>query len=86
MLKPKRPRLNIRREDARLKKTTAELTQLAQKFAPKWNRISNDGRMTIERSTARSLRAANAQVHRTSKRMGEILEWLDRVRQMERAA
>jgi hypothetical protein len=86
MLKPKRPRLNIQREDARLNKTAAELTRLSRKFAPKWNRITNSGRMTIERSTARSLRAANAQMSRTSKRMGEILEWLDRVRQMERAA
>lgn len=48
MLKPKRPRLNIQREDARLKKTAAELIQLARKFAPKWNRITNDGKMTVE--------------------------------------
>ena len=86
MLKPKRPKLNIQREDARLKRTAAELTRLARTFAPKWNRITNDGKMTVERSTARSLRAANAQISRTNKRMGEILEWLDRVRQMERAA
>ena len=81
----KRPTLNIDREDARLKRSTAELTLLLRKFRPKWNRISNDGRMAIERSTARSLRAARVRVTRTSKRMGEILAWLDRMRQMERA-
>ena len=81
-----RPRLNIQREDARLKRSTAELIQLTRKFAPKWNRLSNDGRVAIERSTARSLRAANVRVSRTSKRIGEILAWLDRVRQTERAA
>lgn len=81
----KRQRLNIQREDERLKRSAAELIQLSRKFAPKWNRISNDGRMAIERSTARSLRAANVRVGRASKRMGEILAWLDRVRQMEKA-
>jgi hypothetical protein len=80
----KRPSLNIQRENARLKKSTKELTQLARKFAHKWNRISNDGRMAIERSTARSLRAANVRVSRTGKRLGQILEWLDRVRQAEK--
>ena len=79
-------KLNIRSEDARLRKSAAELTRLANRFATKWDRISNDGRVTIERSTARSLRAASVQVNRTSKRMGEILHWLDRVRQMEKAA
>jgi hypothetical protein len=79
-------RLNIQREDAHLKRSTAELIQLTRKFAPKWNRLSNDGRVAIERSTARSLRAANVRVSRTSKRIGEILAWLDRVRQMERAS
>lgn len=81
-----KPRLNIQREDSRLKRSTAELIQLTRKFAPKWNRLSNDGRVAIERSTARSLRAANVRVSRTSKRIGEILAWLDRVRQMERAS
>jgi hypothetical protein len=81
----KRKRLNIQREDARLKKSAKELNQLVRKFAPKWNRISNDGMMAIERSTARSLRAANLLVSKTSKRMGQILEWLDRVRQAEKA-
>ena len=81
----KRTKLNIQREDARLKRSTAELIQLSRKFAPKWNRISNDGRVAIERSTARSLRAANVRVSRTSTRMAEILAWLDRVRQAERA-
>ena len=81
-----RLRLNIQREDARLKRSTAELIQLTRKFAPKWNRLSNDGRVAIERSTARSLRAANVRVSRTSKRIGEILAWLDRVRQMEKAS
>ena len=81
-----RPRLNIQREDARLKRRTAELIQLTQKFAPKWNRISNYARVALERSTARSLRAANVRVSRVSKRMGEILAWLDRVRQAERAS
>jgi hypothetical protein len=79
-------RFNIQREDARLKKSTAELIKLTRKFAPKWNRIPNDGRVAIERSTARSLRAANVRVTRTSKRMGEILAWLDRIRQAERAS
>jgi hypothetical protein len=82
----KRPRLNIQREDARLKRSTAELIQLTKKFAPRWNRISNDGRVAIERATARSLRAANVRITRTSKRMGEILSWLDRVKQAEKAA
>ena len=86
MPRPTRPQLNIRTENARLRKSAAELTRLAQKFSTKWDRISNDGRVSIERSTARSLRAASVQVNRTSKRMGEILEWLDRVRQMEKAA
>jgi len=81
----KRQRLNIQREDARLKKSIKELTQLVRKFAPKWNKISNDGRMAIERSTARSLRSANLQISKNSKRMGQILEWLDRVRQAEKA-
>jgi len=81
----KRQRLNIQREDARLKKGIKELTQLVRKFAPKWNKISNDGRMAIERSTARSLRSANLQISKNSKRMGQILEWLDRVRQAEKA-
>ena len=78
------PRLNIQREDAGLKRNATELTQLARKFAPKWNRISNHGRLAIERSTARSLRAANRRVSQTGKRMGQILEWLDRVRQTEK--
>jgi hypothetical protein len=86
MPRPTRSKLNIRSEDARLKKSAAELTRLAKQFATKWDRISNHGRVAIERSTARSLRAANGQVNRTSKRMGEILKWLDRVRQMEKAA
>lgn len=76
--------LNIQREDARLKKSAKELTERARKFAPKWNRISNHGRMAIERSTARSLRAANRRLSETSKRMGQILEWLDRVWQTEK--
>ena len=80
----KHPRLNIQREDARLKRSAKELTRLARKFAPKWNRISNHGRMAIERSTARSLRAANLRVSQTSKRMGQILGWLDRVWQGEK--
>ena len=80
----KHQRFNIQREDARLKRSAKELTQLARKFAPKWNRISNDGRMAIERSTARSLRAATLRLSQTSKRMGQILEWLDRVRQAEK--
>jgi hypothetical protein len=84
MNKRRRLNINIQREDARLKKTIKELTQLAQQFASKWHRISNDGRMAIERSTARSLRAANVRVSRTSKRMGQILAWLDRVRQAEK--
>lgn len=79
----KRLRLNVQKEDAQLKKSTMELIKVARKFAPKWNRVSNDGRMAIERSTARSLRAARVRVTRTSKRMGEILTWLDRVRQLE---
>jgi hypothetical protein len=82
----RRPRLNIEREDAQLKRSAKELIQIARKFAPKWNRISNDGRMAIERSTARSLRAARVRVSRTTKRMGDILMWLDRVRQMEKAS
>jgi division protein CdvB (Snf7/Vps24/ESCRT-III family) len=81
-----RTKLNIRSEDARLRKSAAELTRRLKKFATKWDRISNDGRVAIERSTARSLRAASGQVNKTSKRMGQILEWLDRVRQMEKAA
>lgn len=80
----RRGRLNIQREDGALKRSAAELVQLARKFAPKWNRISNDGRAAIERSTARSLRAANVRVSRTSKRMAEILAWLDRVWQAEK--
>lgn len=84
MPKRNRSQFNIQREDARLKRAAAELSQLTRKFAPRWNRISNDGRMTLERSTARSLRAANTRVERTSKRIGEILGWLDRVRQMEK--
>ena len=80
----KRQKLNIQQEDARLKRSAKELTQLAREFAPKWNRISNHGRMAIERSTARSLRAANRRVSQTSKRMGQIIEWLDRVRQTEK--
>lgn len=86
MPRPTRSKLNIRSEDARLRKSAAELTRLANKFATKWNGISNEGQVAIERSTANSLRAANGQVNRTSKRMGEILEWLDRVRRMEKAA
>ena len=86
MPKPARPKLNIRTEDARLKKSAAELTRRVKQFATKWDRISNDGRVVIERSTARSLRAASGQVSRTSKRMGEVLEWLDRVRRMDKAA
>jgi hypothetical protein len=84
MNKRRRLNINIQREHARLKRSAKELTQLAQQFASKWNRISNDGRMAIERSTARSLRAANLRVSRTSKRMGQILTWLDRVRQAEK--
>ncbi len=79
-----RSRLNIQREDARLKRSARELVRTAQKFAPRWNRISGHGRMAIERSTARSLRAATVRVTRTNKRMEEILEWLDRVRKAER--
>jgi hypothetical protein len=79
-----RRRLNIRTENARLKKSSAELTRLSKQFSSKWNRISNDSRVAIERSTARSLHAASGQVKRTSKRMGQILAWLDRVRQMEK--
>jgi len=45
----KHPRLNIQQEDARLKRSAQELTQLTRKFAPKWNRISNHGRMATER-------------------------------------
>lgn len=81
-----RSRLNIRSEDALLKKSAAELTRLAKNFGSKWDRISNNGRLSIERSTARSLRAASGQVDRTNKRMREILKWLDRVRQMDKAA
>jgi hypothetical protein len=79
----KRLRLNVQKEDARLKKNAMELIKVARKFAPQWNRISNNGRMAIERSTARSLRAATVRVTRTSKRMGEILKWLNHVRQLE---
>jgi hypothetical protein len=86
MARRTRSKLNIRSEDAQLRKSAAELTRLAKKFAAKWNRISNDGRVAIERSTARSLRAASGRVNRTNKRMGEIIEWLDRVRQLEKAA
>jgi hypothetical protein len=86
MPRPTRPKLNIRSEDARLRKSAADLTRLAKKFTTKWDRISNDSRVAIERSTARSLRAAHGQVKRTSKRRGQILQWLDRVRQMEKAA
>jgi hypothetical protein len=32
------------------------------------------------------LGAANGQVYRINKRMGEILEWLDRVRHMDKSA
>jgi hypothetical protein len=78
-----RSRLNIQREDAQLKRSATELVRTARKFAPKWNRISNHGRMAIERSTARSLRAATGRVTRTNKRMGQILEWLDRLRKAE---
>ena len=81
-----RPKLNIRSEDARLRKSTAELTRTAKKFQTKWNRISNDGRVAIERSTARSLRAATGRVNHTNRRMGEILAWLERYRQMEKVA
>jgi len=81
-----RSKLNIRSEDARLRKSAAELARRAKQFTTKWDRISNDSRVAIERSTARSLRAASGQVTRTSKRMGEILQWLDRVRRMEKAA
>ena len=86
MPRPTRSKLNIRSEDARLRKSAAELTRLAKRFTTKWDRISNGSRVAIERSTARSLRAANGQVKRTSKRMGQILQWLDRVRQDEKAA
>lgn len=86
MPRPARSKFNIRTEDARLRKSAAELTRLAKKFATKWDRISNEGRVAIERSTARSIRAASRNVSRTNKRMGEILEWLDRVRQMDKAA
>lgn len=86
MPRSKRSKLNIRSEDARLRKSTAQLTRLAKKFTTKWDRISNHSRVAIERSTARSLRAASVQVNRTSKRMGEVLEWLDQVRQMDKAA
>lgn len=81
-----RSKFNIRSEDRRLRKSAAQLTRTAKKFAIKWDRISNEGRVAIERSTARSLRAASTKVNRTNKRMGEILEWLDRVRQLEKAA
>lgn len=86
MPRQKRSKLNIRSEDARLRKSAAQLTRLAKKFTTKWDRISNHSRVAIERSTARSLRAASVQVNRTSKRMGEVLEWLDQVRQMDKAA
>jgi hypothetical protein len=86
MPKRTRSKLNIRTEDARLRKSAAKLTRLTKKFATKWDRISNNGRVAIERSTARSLRAASSNVNRTNKRMGQILQWLDRVRQMDKAA
>jgi hypothetical protein len=86
MPRPTRSKLNIRTEDAQLRKSAPDLTRLAKRFATKWERISNEGRVAIERSTARSLRAARGQVKRTTKRMGEILGWLDRVRKMEKAA
>ena len=82
----KQRRLNIQREDGRLKKSATELVQLTRNFAPKWNQISNNGRSAIERATARSLRAANVRVSRTTKRMGEILRWLERIRQAEKAS
>src|SRR5215469_3400929 len=44
MPRPTRPKLNIRSEDARLRKSSAELTRRAKKFATKWDRISNEGR------------------------------------------
>jgi hypothetical protein len=81
----KRPSLNIQREGARLKNTIQELTLHVRKFAPRWDRISDDGRMAIGRATARSLRAANLRVSRTNRRLGQILEWLDRFRQAEKA-
>jgi hypothetical protein len=81
-----RSNFNIRTQNARLRKSAAELTRLAKKFATKWDGISNEGRVAIERSTARSLRAAGQRVNRTNKRMGEILHWLDQVRRMEKAA
>jgi len=86
MPRPKPPKFNIRTENARLRKSAAELTRTAKKFTTKWDRISNEGRVAIERSTARSLRAASEKVQRTNKRMGEVLAWLDRVRQMEKVA
>jgi hypothetical protein len=81
-----RPKLNIRTENARLRKSAAELTRRTQKLATRWERISNDGQVAIQSSTARSLRAAAGQVNRTNKRLGEILDWFDRVRQMDKAA
>jgi hypothetical protein len=86
MSRQTRSKLNIRTQNARLRKSAAELTRLANKFSSKWDRISNEGRVAIERSTARSLRAASGRVKRTNKRMAEILTWLDRVRQMDKAA
>jgi hypothetical protein len=80
----KQPRLNIQREDQRLRKSAKELSQLALKFAPKWKQLSNDGKMAIERSTARSLRAAHRRVSQTSKRMEQILAWLHRVRREDK--
>lgn len=81
-----RSKFNIRTENAKLRKSAAELTRRTQKFATKWDRISNDGQVAIERSTARTLRAAAGQVNKTNKRLGEIIQWLDRVRQMDKAA
>src|SRR5215469_4655403 len=81
-----RSKHNIRTQNARLRKSATELTRLAKRFAIKWDGISNEGRVAIERSTARSLRAAGLRVNRTNKRMGEILDWLDQVRRMEKLA
>ena len=81
-----RSKHNIRTQNARLRKSATELTRLAKRFAIKWDGISNQGRVAIERSTARSLRAAGLRVNRTNKRMGEILDWLDQVRRMEKLA
>ena len=84
-MKP-RSKFNIRTENAKLRKSAAELGRRTQKFATKWDRISSDGQVSIERSTARTLRAAAGQVDRTNKRLGEIIQWLDRVRMMDKAA